>query len=105
MSRGPTGEVGGTEGSCPQSLSVVQGVCSAREGLKGGALLPVHPVLGVPTACLQPLGWPEGSWSPAQPRGEGVRAAALLVLGQAVAVAAQGFVSAKFPELVVFKPP
>lgn len=64
----------------------------------------MHLVLGVPTACLQPLGWPKGFWSLAEPRGEGVRAAALLALGQAVAVAAQGFVSVKFPELVVFKP-
>lgn len=39
-----------------------------------------------------------------EPMSQGVRAAALLVLRQAVTVAAQGRLSVKFPELVVFKP-
>lgn len=74
----PTGEVGGPEGSFPRSICFVQGTCSARESrCEGGALLPMmHLLLGVPPACLQPPGWPRGSWSPAEPRGEGVRAAA-----------------------------
>lgn len=60
----PTGEVGVTEGSFPQSSCLVQGICSARSRHKGGVLLPMHLVWGVPTACLLPLGWPKGPWSP-----------------------------------------
>lgn len=102
VSRAPHRWGGGHRGVLPPEQLLCSGhLLSPGVGTRGECCSPCILSWGSPLPACSPLG---GQRAPGahKPQGKGVRAAALLVLGQAVA--ARGFLPVKFSELLVFKP-